>query len=280
MNADSEAKLSGLFRARLTPIRGVEDYLDFEISCPAIGRCDPTATDRERIAYLVSRVPSSDLLKLPTDKQLQVFLDARFQGALIALCLLGGHQVGDFLIPSNPIAEMLRNGEICQWMHDYIWMNARLYDAVWALISIKEPLISEALGSLWEGKFAFFERLVKQNVDGQISRFFQAFFHDSPAQRKKWAKLQRKKMQTGFLDAKEEAKLQALFSKYGEVSCWTQLVAAIEPIAQRDIALASLLNQVAVAMDACLAMKQDLYCKPRLARLRGISREWREGEVA
>ncbi len=248
-----------------------------EMRWQRIGDESTEASDRERIARFISDLPNGDFIHESKSLfQVEEWMAWKDQAVRIAKCFLAGRGQ-----PDSPLARDLENGSIDEWLHDYIWLEADLYENWWKLVHTKEGSIKVALKKIWGYPFnsslELFQEMVRADLEGEFANCLKSRYCYKAKEIKKIAILKRK-AHRGKLSKPEREEMYALIDKHGPYPIWYDRVISVsEWLAKRDPFIQERLRTNGEIIDAIAKRQIKRNCDPRLKHHKDISHTWENG---
>ncbi len=244
-----------------------------------VGGNSLSATDREQIAFHISRLPSSEWLDAANFDQICEWILCHDFAVRLAKCFLLGYQQ-----PDNPLVRELEEGIIDQYEHDYIWLISDRYNNFWNLILRKEKKIKTALsknkkwGYPFENRREFFQEIVKAYIEGNFLKCFEQNYEHKPREYKELITSCRQKLNGQDIPEPKTKKLNKLAKKYMPSNVWNErLIEILTILAQHDSLIKAHMEINKTLTNALLALEQKACCDPTLKDHAPRFYAWRRG---
>jgi len=235
--------------------------INFCVFWEPIGSNSQSSSDKERIAYFISKLPSEYFLhEIEHTDQLAYWVYKKRFAIRLAKCWVSGHTA-----PDNPLIKDLEQGLIDQWQSDYIWLQTSHYEQLWKLLQQRGRKIIKSLKKKWNYPFnlerEFMQELLKESFDNEYSPLLQDRYIQKNSDIKKLGTLARK----GILTTAELERVTALRRQLGgETVLLDQLVEVCCCLGKKDPWIRSHLKIMKAYDDAEGAMLQASACDPKL----------------
>jgi hypothetical protein len=242
-----------------------------------IGDESTEASDRERIARFISDLPNGDFIHVSKSLfQVEEWMAWKDRAVRIAKCFLAGRGQ-----PVSPLARDLENGSIDEWLHDYIWLEAELYENWWKLVHTKESSIKAALKPIWKYPFnsslELFQEMVRADLEGEFANCLKSRYCYKAKEIKKIAILKRK-AHRGELSKPEQEQMYELIDKHAPYPIWYDRVISVsEWLAKRDPFIQERLRTNGEIIDAIAKMQIKRNFPPNPKHHKDVSHTWEKG---
>lgn len=240
---------------------GSRTKIDFCVFWEPIGSNSKSDSDKKRIAYFISELPSGSFLhELKDIDQLKIWVYKKTFAIQLAQCWLAGHTT-----PDNPLIKDLEEGLIDQWESDHIWLQVSYYEQIWKLVQQRGRKIIKSL----EQSFKFqskserelLQELLREAFDNEYSLLLTDRHIEKNSNIKELGTLARK----DTLTTAEHERLTALRRQLGgQTVLLDQLVQVCRCLGKKDPWIRSWLKIMKAYDDAEGAMLQASACDPKL----------------
>ena len=248
---------------------------NYNFQWETIGDNSSSASDKEQIAFYISRLPSSDWLDGASFDQICEWMMCHDFAIRLAKCFL-------YQQPDNPLARELEEGIIDQYEHDYIWLISDRYNNFWNLILRKEKKIKTALSKNWgypfQNRKEFFQEIVRAYIEGNFTKCFEQNYEHKPREYKALITASRQQANGQDIPESKAKKLNKLAKKYIPLNVWNERLIEISTVlAERDSLIKAHLAINKTLTDALLALEQKACCDPTLKDHAPRFYAWRRG---
>lgn len=245
--------------------------------CESVGKNSPSATDKERIAFYISSLPSDDWTIDINFAQVCEWIIHRTWAIRIAKCFLAGYNQRD-----NTLDCELNEGRIDEYQRDLTWLVSDKYENLWKLITRKEKKIKTALIKTGEYPFTdsceLFQEIIKALIESNFLKCFQRNYINRPREIKSLTNLSRHQLNGKDLSQIQEEKLNNLTKKYRPQNPWYErLIQVSTNLAESDDIIRAHMQIEKALNDALLAMEQKAQCNPNLSQHAEKNYAWRRG---
>jgi hypothetical protein len=196
-------------RAVLEEVTKLQSRSKFRLSIEwlKVGSDQPTATDKQRLAwFLSSELPNYSLIAEQDEIALiDKWCEVKIQSIRFAKCLLAGLSE-----PDNPLLWELEAGFLTQGLHDSIWLHANFLMNLWELVSFKWDLFRPYFPG--ETPLSLFQVMFAEIVNGTFKKYLQPYYSRNNNEFRELFRLKTAESKGAFL-TKEQAKRLAYLNR-------------------------------------------------------------------